>query len=116
VSTLRYPVLLVKADEPVALQKPPSSWRSEKATPSLREVNRTIPVPQSFGFWRKMLAFSGPGFLIAVGYMDPGNWATDLAGGSAFGYTLPSVTRKARWPNPARLRSTRPALNAALAG
>ena len=59
--------------------------------PSLREINRTIPVPKSFGFWRKLLAFSGPGFLIAVGYMDPGNWATDLAGGSAFGYTLLSV-------------------------
>jgi manganese transport protein len=58
---------------------------------SLPEVHRTIPVPKSLGFWRKMLAFSGPGYLVAVGYMDPGNWATDLAGGSAFGYTLLSV-------------------------
>ena len=43
------------------------------------------------GFWRKMLAFAGPGYLVAVGYMDPGNWATDLAGGSKYGYTLLSV-------------------------
>ncbi len=59
--------------------------------PSLPESHRTIPVPASLGFWRKLLAFSGPGYLVAVGYMDPGNWATDLAGGSAFGYTLLSV-------------------------
>ena len=68
-----------------------SGWRKESASPSLQEVNRTIPVPHSLGFWRKLLAFSGPGYLVAVGYMDPGNWATDLAGGSAFGYTLLSV-------------------------
>src|SRR2546422_6584380 len=66
-------------------------WRAARRTPSLREVNRTIPVPKTMGFWRKMLAFSGPGYLVAVGYMDPGNWATDLAGGSQFGYTLLSV-------------------------
>src|SRR6266436_2357437 len=59
--------------------------------PSLQEVHRTIPIPKDLGFWRKMLAFSGPGYLVAVGYMDPGNWATDLAGGSEFGYTLLSV-------------------------
>lgn len=59
--------------------------------PSLSEVNRTINIPKGMGFWRKMLAFAGPGYLVAVGYMDPGNWATDLAGGSAFGYTLLSV-------------------------
>jgi manganese transport protein len=64
------------------------AWRIERQTASLPEVNRTVPVPKSLGFWRKMLAFSGPGYLVAVGYMDPGNWATDLAGGSAFGYTL----------------------------
>jgi manganese transport protein len=68
-----------------------TGWRKENAAPSLREVNRTIPVPKTFSFWRKLLAFSGPGYLVAVGYMDPGNWATDLAGGSAFGYTLLSV-------------------------
>jgi manganese transport protein len=59
--------------------------------PSLPEVNRTIAVPDAAGVWRKMLAFAGPGFLVSVGYMDPGNWATDLAGGSRFGYTLLSV-------------------------
>jgi manganese transport protein len=81
----------VKADDSTAPQNPPATWRAENQTPSLREVNRTIAVPKSLGFWRKMLAFSGPGYLVAVGYMDPGNWATDLAGGSAFGYTLLSV-------------------------
>lgn len=64
---------------------------SGKNSPSLPESHRTIPVPSSLGFWRKLLAFSGPGYLVAVGYMDPGNWATDLAGGSAYGYTLLSV-------------------------
>jgi manganese transport protein len=58
--------------------------------PSLPEVHRTVPV-NGASIWRKLLAFSGPGYLVAVGYMDPGNWATDLAGGSAFGYTLLSV-------------------------
>ncbi|MFA6546735.1 MAG: Nramp family divalent metal transporter [Limisphaerales bacterium] len=66
-------------------------WRQASASPSLPEVHNSIPVPQHLGFWRKMLAFSGPGYLVAVGYMDPGNWATDLAGGSRFGYTLLSV-------------------------
>ena len=66
-------------------------WRLANETPSLREVHSTIPVPRTLGFWRKLLAFSGPGYLVAVGYMDPGNWATDLEGGSRFGYTLLSV-------------------------
>src|SRR5437016_5126234 len=66
-------------------------WRLPPGTPSLSEVHRSIPVPKELSFWRKMLAFSGPGYLVAVGYMDPGNWATDLAGGSAFGYSLLSV-------------------------
>ena len=66
-------------------------WRAASATPSLPEVHRTVLVPQGLGFWKKLLAFSGPGYLVAVGYMDPGNWATDLAGGSQFGYTLLSV-------------------------
>src|SRR6195256_3824090 len=69
----------------------PAAWRSESPAPSLREVNRTVAVPKGFGFWRKLLAFSGPGYLVAVGYMDPGNWATDLAGGSQFYYSLLSV-------------------------
>jgi manganese transport protein len=59
--------------------------------PSLPEVHRTIPVPERGGFWRKMLAYAGPGYLVSVGYMDPGNWATDLAGGAKFGYSLLSV-------------------------
>jgi manganese transport protein len=58
---------------------------------SLPEVHGTIPIPANAGFWRKLFAFAGPGYLVAVGYMDPGNWATDLAGGARFGYTLLSV-------------------------
>ena len=59
---------------------------------SLAESFQTVPIlGHGAGFWRKMGAFAGPGYLVAVGYMDPGNWATDLAGGSAFGYTLLSV-------------------------
>src|SRR5213075_626276 len=65
-------------------------WRLSRVTPSLAEVYRTIPVTGAT-WWRKILAFAGPGYLVAVGYMDPGNWATDLAGGSAFGYALLSV-------------------------
>ena len=74
---------------------PPEStdggWRSAPAAPSLREVYASIAVPVDAGFWRKLLAFAGPGYLVAVGYMDPGNWATDLAGGARYGYTLLSV-------------------------
>ena len=66
-------------------------WCSASPSASLPEVFQTIPVGKNLGFWRKLLAFSGPGYLVAVGYMDPGNWATDLAGGSQFGYTLLSV-------------------------
>jgi manganese transport protein len=60
---------------------------------SLAEVYRSVKVPSTNnpGFWRKMFAFTGPGYLVAVGYMDPGNWATDIAGGASFGYTLLSV-------------------------
>ena len=58
---------------------------------SLPESFRSIPIPRGVGALRKFLAFAGPGFLIAVGYMDPGNWATDIAGGAQFGYTLLSV-------------------------
>jgi manganese transport protein len=68
-----------------------SGWRRVAAGPSLPEAHRSVTVPAGAGFWRKLLAFSGPGFLVAVGYMDPGNWATDLAGGAKFGYTLLSV-------------------------
>ena len=65
-------------------------WRRARVTPSLVDVYRSVPVSKG-GWWRKILAFAGPGYLVAVGYMDPGNWATDLAGGSRFGYTLLSV-------------------------
>jgi manganese transport protein len=75
----------------VAAKSHEEGWHSPNKRPSLQEVHRSISVPKGMGFWRKMLAFSGPGYLVAVGYMDPGNWATDLAGGSAFGYTLLSV-------------------------
>jgi len=61
------------------------------AAVSLPEMHRSVSVPGAGSFWRRLLAFIGPGYLVAVGYMDPGNWATALAGGSAFGYTLLSV-------------------------
>ena len=67
-----------------------AGWRRARLAPSLAEVYRSIPV-SGRSWWRKALAFAGPGYLVAVGYMDPGNWATSLAGGSAFGYTLLSV-------------------------
>src|SRR6266480_2679183 len=66
-------------------------WRLPSNSLSLPEVHGSIAVPEGAGFWRKMLAFAGPGYLVAVGYMDPGNWATDLAGGARYGYTLLSV-------------------------
>jgi manganese transport protein len=59
--------------------------------PSLPEVHRSVSIPNGKGFWRKMLAYAGPGYLVSVGYIDPGNWATNIAGGSKFGYTLLSV-------------------------
>ncbi len=55
---------------------------------SLHEVNASVDTTQKKGFWKKLFAFIGPAYLISVGYMDPGNWATDIAGGSKFGYTL----------------------------
>lgn len=66
-------------------------WRRPRGAPSLREVFSSIHVSPNAPWWRKLLAFSGPGLMISVGYMDPGNWATDLAGGAKFGYTLLSV-------------------------
>lgn len=68
-----------------------SSWLRSSSSISLEEVNNTVAIPQNAGFWRKFFAFAGPGALVAVGYMDPGNWATSIAGGSRFGYTLLSV-------------------------
>ena len=68
-----------------------SGWRQAPGTVSLPEVHGSVAIPHGAGFWRKMMAFAGPGYLVAVGYMDPGNWATDLAGGARYGYTLLSV-------------------------
>jgi manganese transport protein len=67
------------------------NWRLPVGSPSLPEVHQSIDVPASLGFWRKLLVFAGPGYMVAVGYMDPGNWATDLAAGARFNYTLLSV-------------------------
>ena len=66
-------------------------WRKEKAANSLNEVFSSIKVPANTSSWKKFMAYVGPGLLVAVGYMDPGNWATDIAGGAQFGYTLLSV-------------------------
>src|ERR1041384_3157787 len=76
-----------------ALPRPqePPGWRLPASSRSLPEVHGSIAVPSAAGFWRKMFAFAGPGYLVAVGYMDPGNWATDLAGGARYGYALLSV-------------------------
>lgn len=65
-----------------------SGWREERSAPSLSEVFRSIAVASGGTPWRRFLAFLGPGYLVAVGYMDPGNWATSLAGGARFGYAL----------------------------
>jgi manganese transport protein len=85
-----------KSAEPSAETDPRElGWRFRRTNPSLPEVFRSVSIPGNgqgwLGFIRKLLAFSGPGYLVAVGYMDPGNWATDLAGGSQFYYTLLSV-------------------------
>jgi manganese transport protein len=76
--------------EPEPVQPADTGWRRARVAPSLAEVYRSVPVGAA-STWRKILAFAGPGYLVAVGYMDPGNWATDLAGGSRFGYALLSV-------------------------
>src|SRR4029077_21134311 len=76
------------ADPIAAEQAPQTGWRRKGTEVSLPEVHRSIHVPSGASFWRKMLALAGPGFLVAVGYMDPGNWATDLEGGAQYGYTL----------------------------
>jgi len=73
------------------VSEPARVWRRSTGEVSLPEVHRSVVVPMTASFWRKLIAFSGPGFLVAVGYMDPGNWATDLAGGAKFGYSLLAV-------------------------
>src|SRR5256886_8447714 len=79
---------MAQPTDPTLVAEPRLAWRRSAGRVSLSEVHRSIIVPTTASFWRKLIAFSGPGFLVAVGYMDPGNWATDLAGGAKFGYTL----------------------------
>src|SRR5690242_18516459 len=81
---------LLRPDRPDDTPPPEQGWRRSRVAPSLQEVYRSVPIDRR-SFFGKLLAFAGPGYLVAVGYMDPGNWATDLAGGSRFGYTLLSV-------------------------
>jgi manganese transport protein len=76
---------------PAEVSHSTAGWRGVPELPSLSEVHRSLVVPPSASFVRKLLAFAGPGFLVAVGYMDPGNWATDLAGGSKYNYSLLTV-------------------------
>ena len=75
------------ATEPPDSPAPADGWRREGGV-SLPEVFRSIPIPTGGSVWRKLMAFAGPGFLVSVGYMDPGNWATDLQGGAKYGYAL----------------------------
>ena len=75
-------------DANARLEEPISGWRNARGEGSLSDVYRSIPVARTGPIWRRAAAFVGPGYLVAVGYMDPGNWATSLAGGSRFGYTL----------------------------
>lgn len=85
------PVSQEPAVDPASVVPPVEpGWRRARLAPSLAEVHRSVEV-HGAGWFRKLLAFAGPGYLVAVGYMDPGNWATDLAGGSRFGYALLSV-------------------------
>src|SRR5579862_7376312 len=79
------------ADELEVDEAPSEGWHSAPTTPSLPEAFRTIPVPSGGNVLRRLLAFVGPGYLVAVGYMDPGNWATDIGGGSKYAYSLLSV-------------------------
>ncbi|RNB81170.1 divalent metal cation transporter [Brevibacillus fluminis] len=75
----------------MSIEERSDGWKQDRKQPSLQEVHRSLKVPTTGSWFRKFLAFVGPGYLVAVGYMDPGNWATDIAGGSLFGYTLLSV-------------------------
>src|SRR5438445_258650 len=79
----------VKVPAATALAGP--GWRGERGEPSLADMFATVRTAKGGSFGRKLLAFLGPGYLVAVGYMDPGNWATSLAGGSKFGYALLTV-------------------------
>jgi len=86
----------LETDQPITVESPARSHTVARlpaigTLPSLPEAHRTIPISSGASWLRKILAFAGPGYLVAVGYMDPGNWATDIGGGSKFGYTLLSV-------------------------
>ncbi len=81
----------MNASEESRLAAANRGWRKQNGNPSLPEVHHSMKVPLKAGFLRKLLAFAGPGYLVAVGYMDPGNWASDLAGGAMFNYSLLSV-------------------------
>ena len=82
----------IMSEEVKELQlSPEEGWRNKRSQPTLPEVYRSIRIPKSGSWIKKFMAFAGPGYLVAVGYMDPGNWATDIAGGSLFGYSLLSV-------------------------
>src|SRR5437879_12744767 len=86
----------LETDPPISSETSAGFYSSEKtsakvAVPSLPESHRTIPFSSGASWFRKVLAFAGPGYLVAVGYMDPGNWATDIGGGANFGYTFHSV-------------------------
>jgi manganese transport protein len=83
--------MLVRSASDAIAEAPPSGWRRERRRPSLVEVFGSIATRPTGPMWRKLLAFLGPGYLVAVGYMDPGNWATSLAGGSKFGYALLTI-------------------------
>ncbi|GJD72860.1 Nramp family divalent metal transporter [Methylobacterium goesingense] len=79
---------------PETVAEPRASWRFDDATgaqPSLGRMNASVPVRAGGSWLRRLLAFIGPGYMVSVGYMDPGNWATDIAGGAQFGYTLLAV-------------------------
>src|SRR3984957_3431812 len=81
-------------DSPSIIDSPAldgSGWRTARGEPSLADMFGSVRTAKQGPFWRKLLAFLGPGYLVAVGYMDPGNWATSLAGGSKFGYALLTV-------------------------
>lgn len=77
--------------EPAAAPPASGGWRTPRGEPSLADMFGSVRVAKTGSFWRKLAAFLGPGYLVAVGYMDPGNWATSLAGGSKFGYALLAV-------------------------
>jgi manganese transport protein len=84
---------LIATQPSVTAESAPANAASapRAARPSLPESHRSIPIAPGLSWFRKILAFAGPGYLVAVGYMDPGNWATDIGGGAKFGYTLLSV-------------------------